>query len=56
MKILVTEMPKTPRECLFALYDVECDLHECILPCGWGSVVECEDTSKCPYRKVMKEN
>ena len=52
MKVLVTEMPECPVRCLFASYDAEWDVCECIL--SPNGAYECEDVKYCPYLKVME--
>ena len=53
MKVLVTEMPNNPANCLLSSYDNEWDVFECILSYNGGA--ECEDCSKCPYLISLKD-
>lgn len=50
MKVVVTKLPDEPIKCLFASYDCEYDVCECILSYNGG--MECTDVYKCPYLKV----
>jgi hypothetical protein len=51
MKVVVTAMPDCPEKCLFASYDAEYDVCECILSFNGG--YECTDATKCPYLKAI---
>ena len=53
MKVLVTEMPNYPANCLFSSYDAKYDVCECMLSYNGG--YECEDCSKCPYLETLNK-
>ena len=53
MKVLVTEMPYDPSECVFAEYDSYYQVAECKL--SDNRSYECTDVEKCPYLKALKE-
>lgn len=52
MKVLVTELPGWPHQCVFANYDSIYEVAECRLS-DYGSY-ECTDVTKCPYLKVLE--
>ena len=52
MKILVTEMPLYPSDCVFADNDYYYNTVECRL--SDHGCYECSDVNKCPYLKVLE--
>ena len=64
MKVLVTEMPETPRDCLFSELDPRCRLYVCTLrecipeaderDTGYKPSCVCKDCSKCNMLEVLK--
>ena len=64
MKVLVTEMPKEPKDCLFSELDPRCGLYVCTLReyipeadernIGYKSRCVCRDCSKCKLLEVLR--
>ena len=64
MKVLVTEMPETPRDCIFSQLDLRCRLYVCTLreyipeaderDTGYKPTCLCKDCSKCDKLEVLK--
>lgn len=66
MKIVVTEMPETPRDCLFSELDIRggIDFYACTLReylpeadernTGYKPRCVCKDCSKCTLLEVLK--
>lgn len=53
MKVVVTSMPSTPRDCVFGKYDLPYDVVECML--SKYQSYECNYVAECPYLEVVKK-
>lgn len=53
MKVVVTSMPSTPRDCVFGKYDLPYDVVECML--SKYQSYECNYVAECPYLEVSKK-
>ena len=64
MKILVTEIPETPKDCLFSQLDLRSRIYVCTLreyipeaderDIGYKPTCVCRDCSKCDKLEVLK--